>query len=267
MWNRSAVVRVLGTEDNAPLLVWLYARRELLCIQRLEVAGPQVCETKKELENPEITLYRMRQCLLPASAGGWHVFTATDFCLYQLVAAGRDDDYAKMLPLLEQHPLWAPLSFVPNLDKEAVAGIVSEIIDPRWYVTVQRPDRLSRFRRFLGLEAVNSNAHDKPVERAMTQAVRKLRAALLQRCWRTVTPTPTELMMPRNFLWRIYQDAGGGERGIIRATQYFAYFLFHVWRNAISTTSDGLFDPAAIFKSPSEVAAFKQHMKMVTKPV
>lgn len=266
MWNSSAVVRVVGTEENAPLLVWLYARRELLHITRLDVGGPQVCETKSELHDPEVTLYRMRQCLLPAAAGGWHRFNATDFCTYQLTVASAGRDHAKMLLLLEQHPLWTPLSFVPDLCKETVAEIIGMVIDPRWYVTVKRPDRLSRFRRFLGLEDVNSNSGRTPAER-MARMARKSRAALLLRCWQAATPSPIEMEMPRNFLWRVYRDAGGGERGCTRATQYFAYFLFHVWRNAVSPTADGLFDPSAIFKSPAEVAAFALHLRTSSKPV
>lgn len=66
-------VRLLGTPQNAPLIVELYQK---YCSPRrpgiLEVASPLLCESEPERHNPEVALYRMRQCLLPPSLGGWH---------------------------------------------------------------------------------------------------------------------------------------------------------------------------------------------------
>ena len=80
-------VRVLGTQTNAPLIVDLYQK----CCSprrsgRLEVASPLVCESDHERKTPNIALYRMRQCALSPSLGGWHRVDERDYPGYAIAA-------------------------------------------------------------------------------------------------------------------------------------------------------------------------------------
>ncbi len=254
MWDRDVVsVQVLGTRANAGLLVRLYEHRKELRVGRFEVAGPQVCETQQELSDPEITLFRMRQCLLPAGLGGWHAFSEADYVSYQLAHALRATEPTPRGPasLLRSHPVWRPLSFIPGLDVACCAALVGGLLDPRWFVSPHKPDSIARFRRYLGLDpesAVSNNSEN----------TRTARYILVRSCWKTQPPDRVAIERPENFLWRVHREAG--DRGDLRASQYFAFFLFHVWRNALSTVNDGLLDLDVIFKSPAEIAAFKQHL-------
>lgn len=251
MWQRSVVpVRVLGTRPNARLLVRLYEARKQLRIGRFEVAGPQVCETRRELLNPEITLYRMRQCLMPASLGGWHAFDEVDLTSYRLAAASFTSPIVTatevVLQLLQQHPLWRPLSFIPTLNAGSCALLVASIVDPRWFIAARKPNSVARLRRFLGLHpGVTINTSD-PYS---------LRRQLVQACWRNQQPDSVDIERPENFLWRVDREAGE-----LRASQYFVFYLFHVWRNALASARGGLLDMESLFKTPSEAAAFRQHL-------
>lgn len=259
MWDGGVVsVQVLGTRANAGLLVYLYEHRKELQIGRFEVAGPQVCETRQELIDPEITLFRMRQCLLPASLGGWHTFSEIDYVSYQLASlllpgGGLPPSTEDVMQLLQRHPVWRSLSFAAGLDVGSCAALIGGLCDPRWFVAPHKPNSASRFRRYLGLEPavvarVNNNESDPQVARYR----------LVLSAWKTRQPDNVAIERPENFLWRVWRESG--ERGDLRASQYFAFYLFHVWRNALSTTSDGLLDLDAIFKSQAEIASFKQYL-------
>lgn len=250
MWQRSVVpVRVLGTRPNAGLLVRLYEMRQQLRIGRFEVAGPQVCETRRELSDPEITLYRMRQCLMPASLGGWHAFDEVDYTSYRLVDATHTSPTvtasAATVELLQSHPLWRSLSFIPTLNAGACSLLVASIVDPRWFIDSRKPNSVAKLRRFLGLYpggmvAVTGNS---------------VRRRIVPACWRNQQPSDVDTERPENFLWRVDREAGE-----LRASQYFVFYLFHVWRNALASTRGGLLDMDSLFKTPSEVAAFRRHL-------
>jgi len=244
-------VRILGTPENAAMLLDVVERREALSLPQYQIAGPQVCRTRRELRDPEITLYRMRQCMLPASLGGWHIVTQQDYVTYRLHRALGDTSAERRASLLVLHPIWHPLQFVAGINPDAVAKLIGELLDPRWFVRPESPDSLSRLRRFLGLqpdvaERVSSNAADAALQRYR----------LVLSCWQQQTPEDIET--PGNFLWRVRRTAG--LHGDLRASQFFVLFLFHVWRNAVVQVSDGLFNPSVIFKRPDEMAAFRQHL-------
>ena len=247
-------VRVLGVRGNAFLI------RELLkqpYIQ-LEIGGPQISEAPPHLCDPAVVLHSMRRCRLSPGMGGWHQATADDrttYCLMAYLYEHAWDELAQAM--LHNHPAWRALGFIPHLNKHAVADLLNEIIDPRWYVDPAAPHRTARLTAYLGLTpAIMGAVWD---ERRYGQHGQRCR--MVWDCWDVGDPGDTTV--PGAFLWRIF-EARKGMYGALRASQKFVIFLRHTWLQALArpTRYSGqgeLFIPDMLFKTPVEVQAFKSY--------
>lgn len=259
----SLQVRVIGAQFNAPLIVELYQR---YCSPRmggkLEVASPNICQTPKELHDPITALYRMRQCNLPPSLGGWHKVTELDYPAYAIAAQflkdGRFTEHIRRL--LITHPVYPDLTFIPTLDLAATAELLATVIDPRWFIDTRNPYRLSRLKTFLGL----SPRHVTDVAEGKGKGRCACRCRLVLNAWGGMQPTPSasEIERPENFLWRRYRSAGGGIKGILRASQAFTAYFARAWQHRLVAKSpqrQELFTPQEMLQG-CEVEAYRQHL-------
>lgn len=250
----SLYVRVLGMAQNAQLLVGLCPLASSEKLGRLEIAGPTVCETEEERRDPAMSLFRMRQCLLGPSLGGWHVATLGDYAAYKLVdrwAAGNVGSDA--LPLVYQHPAWQDLSFICGIDPLLCGTVLATLIDPRWYVDPAHPERLARAEQFMGLGS-----------RTFAEMQREhagkhhLRCQAVLDAWRSVPPRVADQERPGYFLWRLAE--GGRE---LQASRAFLYFLIRSWNQRLCDLSPGkykqeVFVPDHHFE-PWESQAYRLH--------
>lgn len=236
------IVRILGVPQNAALIAALYTRRSDLHLQRIELAGPQVCDSSAELLHPDTALFRMRQCLLTASQGGWHVMTDRDYPAYSHAASWRLEDLPVHVgrPHYPHHMLKPALDFIPGIDISATCGLLAEWLDPRWHVDPQAIERGGRLRSFLGLLPNRSGAAAE-------------RAKMLRAMW-WKEPAPEDTSHPGLFVWRTYHKSG-----FLKADQRLATYLRHTWMDALSP-GHGFFDPRVFFVTPDEIAAYNTHM-------
>lgn len=255
-------IRILGTPSNAILITSVWP----LCQAggRLQVASPAICENSAERADPEIALYRMRQVCLAPSLGGWHDFLRHDYSSYALVARVRLDHGISqhVREILHHHPVWPCLQFVQGLAEDWAAWVLCFVVDPRWFVNPEFPDRVGRLQSFLRLRP--------SVQRSVSKEGLTLKGPVPARCravlgaWKGKMPRGTQWKDPRNFLWRIWRSAGKGVRGDLAASQKFIVFLRHTWLDALynGTTSSGrepLFLPDMLFKTAYEIEAFERH--------
>lgn len=256
-------IRILGTPSNALLAasIWPLCRSGGL----LQVGSPAICENKDERNDPEIALFRSRQICLPPSLGGWHDFTLLDYPAYALVARIFKDNQVcpPALEILHHHPAWPALKFIPALSEYWAAWVLCFVIDPRWYINPQFPDRIGRLRSFMGLRPSTQRLMLKPGYSADTPAT--IRCQAVMNAWKNSQPRGTMWQEPGNFLWRIWRNSGGGPRGDLRASQKFLTFLRYTWLDALprGTTSGGsdpLFLPDMLFCGSREIEAFNRHM-------
>lgn len=257
-------IRILGTPSNATLIISVWP----LCQAdgKLQVASPAICENSAERADPEIALYRMRQVCLPPSLGGWHDFARHDYSSYALVARIRADNGVSQhaREILHHHPVWPCLQFVQGLAERWTAWVLCFVVDPRWFVDLEFPDRVGRLQSFLGLRW--------SVQQLASEKGRMVDRPVLVRCkavlsaWKGRMPQGSQWKDPRNFLWRIWRSAGKGVRGDLVASQKFIVFLRYTWLDALynDTTSSGrepLFLPDMLFKTPCEIEAFERHIQ------
>lgn len=256
-------LRILGTAANAGLILQAYA----LARRRngtLELAGPMLCSSPQDLADPPQVLYGMRACVLPSSLGGWHKATAADQATYRLIHRlhGPTDETPSCESLLLEHPVWRELSFIPTLsqlpNRAALVRLLAEIVDPRWYIDPEHPNRISRLTAYLGLTPANQQR----VEQAPREPPARVRRCALA-CAAWWTDAAQDRADPRNFLWRVYHSAGGGTIGRLRASQKFIVFLRYVWMQSLAKAAHSrcidLFEPDMLFKHDDELAAYRTH--------
>ena len=262
-------VRVLGIPQNAELITALYLRRSKNEISSVEVAGPNICETPEELEDPESILYRMRATALASSCGGWRTVVDSDYLTYALIArlnrTGNDFD-SVAATYFHAHPVYRALSYIPSMSWEHAAQVMKTIVDPRWYVDRRAPERQGKLELYMGLTpAVQKRVSD--ANKLLVKS-RDLRCAAVLEAWKSHHPGAVDLTDPRNFLYRIYKASGEGVKGDLRASQAFLRYLRYNWLDAADRrkgAKDGLFAPELFFKTPAERETYERFMNDVTQ--
>lgn len=261
--------RLLGVQQNAELLCALYLRRYKGEIRSLEVAGPNILDSQYELGSPELVIQRMRMTAVSSAAGGWHQLNMHDYPTYAMLARMLRTNYEydeTTQHYFQMHPAYKALLFIPALDVTATAKTLIYIIDPRWYIDRRRPERIKKLELFLGLTpAVQTKVSN---NKKLLTKNREFRCASVLRSWKTQAFKDVDLENPANFLYRIYQAAGGGAKGDLRASQAFIRYVNDNWLAGLENRKgvrDGLFAPNLFFKTPAEIKTYEHHMKPFSK--
>lgn len=261
-------VRVLGVPQNAELITALYLRRNKNEVISVEVAGPNICESPEELDDPETVLYRMRSTALASACGGWHPVGEADYLTYALIGRLRrtgDTFDSVAATYFSAHPVYRALSYIPTLSGAHAAQVMKTIVDPRWYVDRRAPERQGKLELYMGLTpATQKQVSD---ETKLLVKPRELRCSSVLEAWKTHHPGAVDLTDPRNFLYRIHKAAGSGIKGDLRASQAFLRYLRYNWLAAADKrkgAKDGLFAPELFFKTPGERETYERYMNDIT---
>lgn len=258
------VVRVIGMAQNAELISALYLKRNNKELRSVEIAGPNILHEAAELHEPSIVLSRMRSVDIAAAAGGWHTLSLHDYPTYAMLARMLRnqfifDDAAETY--FHIHPARKALLFIPTVAEPDAAKLLTTIIDPRWYVDRRSPDRAAKLELYLGLTPQTQARVSQPA--CLVTKAREFRCQTVLSTWKTQPPEAVDAQAPANFLYRVYNAAGGGAKGDLRASQAFIRYLRYNWLAALETRAgvkDGLFVPNMFFKTPAECAAYDEHM-------
>lgn len=253
--------RVLGTQQNAQLITLLH--QQARAGDTLEVASPLLCEAHHASVRPERVLQQMRLCQSPASRGGWHLLTALDAPAYSLVYQLQQDAHFsdRVGDCLRTHAAWRPLSFIERVQPAQVAWLLSFIVDPRWFIDQQHPQRAAKLRAYLGLTPATLRlalTRDISADSCLPPVVGRCRA-VIGTWWQSQRPRGSELDLPGNFLWRVYTHADDHFKGVLRACQHLVNYLRNAWLALLAKRSE-LFMPECFFKTNAEVEAYQAHM-------
>jgi len=263
-----ASARVLGCRENAPLIVFLYQMRARGRLASVQVASPLVGRITSERENPAWLLNRMRTFRQRQSLGGWHEVGEVEILSYILATLFQKGEHHHTLELLCVHPAWSALEFIPHLDAFKAAELLSLILDPRWYIDPEKPNRSGKLHRHLGLYPAAITAIRRG--RVTTDPVRRCKLAL--ECWKTAEG-PGEAAAdgtPGYFLWRRWSARyDNSEIADLRTTQALMTYIRLNWLDGLYRAraigagklivGDGLFVPEYFFQDKAEVDAFYAH--------
>jgi hypothetical protein len=255
-------VRVLGTPENAGLIVELYAARGLrgaAAVSQVQVGGPKACSPGCLSLRPEVVLDRMRFGNVPGSLGGWHALGPTDYISYLLVHLLRAPvavDWGEVDSLLAGHPAWPAVSFL-HLREPRMAALLSQIVDPRWHLDPCHPERGNGLFRFLGLT-------DIPLRAALIGKTcgnaRACRAELVLGCLRCQYTTPSQ-SWPRPSDEE-HSSATSAEtlQAMQRSCRKMMAFVRDVWRHHADPCQRELFVPEHFFPESGLAQAYRKHV-------
>ena len=280
-WVHAApVVQILGTVDNAPLIDALYrARHTQGTPGRIQVGSPWPYDL--DAERPDALTIFSRMSLLDRlrpSQGGWHDLTRHDYVSYALCrtvfeARGRCTGVAEKF--LKAHPAWPALSFLPTLDQPRSALLLSLMVDPRWYIDPENPDRSARLKSYFGLGSGKGDASPIRLMEAILEkrkpegplATKMAKIQTVLDTWAGMDRDPDPYLIgdePRNFLWRIALEAPNRAVGLVRACHVFLRFVAETWTQAVSDGHPDLFVPAYFFHDPAVAAEWVNHLGSYT---
>lgn len=218
-------VRAIGNAANGEILMSVYSAR-----RREDVAVPEVCSPLAASSgNPDSVLLAARRWAEPPCRGGFHEFTSLDYPSYLIAAAvSRGRPMEESLSALKLHPAWGAWSVIPHLHPPAVCRLVADVIDPRFFIDLHNPDRLSKLDSFLGLEPDSARGGSTP-------DARRRRFLNVTDCWKHADPGAKGCAAerPDQFVWRAYYEAGGGWKGALSAGRRLIRFMRHTWLDAL----------------------------------
>lgn len=252
-------VRVVGSPQNAKLILRLYELKLRDQLASVEVCSPLVCSTSQDRADPEKTLFNMRRWTAPGTMGGWHEVTRSDYTAYAMSFMHQQGaDPQKMIEFLISHPAYPALSFM-YADHLALARLLATIIDPRWYVDPSAPDRPGKLYSFLGLDPATQRS-----EGSGRHAYLFRRNRLVQDVWDI---PGADLSKPKTFVQRYrstVETKGEPWRGDLRTSQRMVSFVRQVMMDSLypmpNAWGEPLFVPGHFFKQGSEEFAYTHHM-------
>ena len=277
LWPYAEKLRILGLPQNAGLIVEL-CQALGSDISKLELGTPAFCRTLQLTDPADILRGMSRIDGLPPSLGGWHRATHHDLAANRLIQAVGDKDLPRS-GLLEQHPAFTAISFIPNYSRMDAEHLLASIGDPRWFVDLAHPERTAKLRSWLGLhaEVITSLWNCDP------EGLEKYRP-VIYKAWSLLdtwtgaareVPSYPELDQPGHFVWRRFCEFPREPiRGALRASAYFLSFVCEVWLDALSPQE--LFVPKYFFtragvntaivdQDGSVAVAFRDHCQQQTR--
>lgn len=252
--QEASTIRILGSPRNVSLIVSLYhVQQQDRLPFRLQLGSPWLVRPENgDLSDVHI-LQRMGEAThYSPSVGGWRTFTERDYPMYALakeIFDSRGRCTTKATKFLEAHPAWPALSFIETVDKTRAALLLAMILDPRWHMDPNNPDRAARLKSFCGLGRASGLSATKVVNLVLggwTEGVvtkHQSQVAMAQMVIDTWAGEDRDWCLadclgPRLFLQRIALRSRRGPddlaHGVLRASHVFLRYLRDTWLDAMT---------------------------------
>jgi hypothetical protein len=253
-------IRVVGSPQNAKLILRLYELKLRDELASVEVCSPLVCSTAQDRADPEKVLFNMRRWSAPSTMGGWHEVTRSDYVAYAMsMLYQQNAEPHRLIEFLREHPAYPGLSFL-YADHLALARLVSIIIDPRWYIDSSFPDRPGKLYAFLGLDPATQKS-----DGTGRHAYLFRRNRLTQDVWDV---PGADMKKPGAFVQRFRAMTDMAKEpwwGDLRTSQRLVSFVRGVMMDALypmpNVWGESLFVPEHFFKQEGEQFAYRHHVR------
>lgn len=252
--KRGASVRVIGSADNADVILDLWRRRVRGNLKTVQLCSPAVADPVSVLDDPVTALYSMRAYGNVPSLGGWRDVEAADLATFRIAASGSFDR-----GLLAAHPVTRHMTFVSGLDETALFDLIAAVIDPRWHVDPADPDSQKRLMKFLGLSHdvyARLQTHQLPCSEAERLGGRVRDAWISGRGMNANAPGAFVVRAGASLIKPALRD--------LFSSMEFVKFFRSVWLDCLDGTHKGrLFCPQHYFTDRAVLEAYQKHSGLV----
>lgn len=150
--RRPGFYRIVAVPDNYRLITEVYSSLVGKGTKsRLLVGSPLICRQRKQ------TADQVLNCLAvldvhDSVSNTWHVMNSNLYNNYLLLRTYLEEGVSDLTRTIYKHHCLKPtFDFMGVHDLEQVLATIALIVEPRWYINVARPYRLSGFERYFGL--------------------------------------------------------------------------------------------------------------------
>lgn len=249
-YDRHPYVRVAGNHRNASLLLHLHSLRQRDEIDRLEVCSPNLGGNRAQQADMLQSLQILaEQFGLSSSLGGWREFSNSDNCVFSLIRLrdGGQSASSSIIGFLRAHVVWPFWSFMSGADPYALAGILAEVVDPRFFCDSHSPESMhTRLEKYLGYSPTSG-----PRQGLLRKAV-GLSASIEDKA--------RVAELPGGFIARKFFDGG-----LHAATRLAIAYLGETWRASLHRDWQRLFVARYFFEGDAAAqGGFQAHMRLIS---
>lgn len=262
-------VYIVGFPENAALVLHLYERYSNTSVSVFLGTPMPFLHINSAADSILDNIDLLKS--LPPSLGGWHKCTELDYYTARMQCALMDLAPVEWtVDLWRQHPLSKKLNFVYGLDIYVTSKLICLIGDPRWFIDVDKPNKIRKLLAYLGLKYDNlEKIHDKTCDEVVSYS------KSANRCWIAVNSWTGGLWYddapasePSCFLWAKAKKEQNELLGVHKATKLFVSFLVDIWLDEASNFE--MFVPKYFFeKCYSETVdvdktmqSFEKHLQL-----
>lgn len=248
-------LKITGDLYNTPLIVKL-ARK-----WPVEVVTPLVCDKRIDRLDPVATISAMMGFSAAPSQGGFHLLTPKEQKIYQLSSAYvnklSDSTLIECVQELESAmPLMRRcLAFIPeHTDKQWFFRylLIGIIRDPRWFINIEKPDRLNRLFNYLQLKPKCMRSFIHPDRYKISMYVN-----LVVNSWYAPNCKFNSIV---RFPFNILAKYKNFEYGLLRASQAFISYIRSVWLAELYGSASDLFSSLSSVLSAVELRGLSNHL-------
>jgi hypothetical protein len=225
--------RVLGLPENYQLITTAYSRFLFKNAPvKLFVGSPLLC--KYAACDPVSLLSRLATISAHDNATNmWHELRTEEYSTYVLLRQYLSEGVSESVcNLYRQHAISRVFRFLELDDLPLVLQVISQVVDPRWFVNVKNPTRTSRLENHFGLKLKHST------DKRITD--RQDRASLLVSLVSNLDAS--------HWIWKEITVCSDPEKATMKACKLLLSFVFRNWLSLL--TAQPHFNPILFFKDP-----------------
>ena len=151
----TANYRVLGVPDNYDLITSVYP-----CLQQqdsdstLLVGSPSICKNYQDLSAEDVLICMTSLNVHDNLSHRWHFMSGKVFNTYLLLKFFREEHSSDVVSLIfNQHCLRKYFEFLGADSSLTAVEVISEVVDPRWFINLEKLFKLSKIESYFGLKS------------------------------------------------------------------------------------------------------------------
>ena len=249
--RRPGLYRIMAIANNYRLITEVYSSLvDKGTKSSLLVGSPLICRQRKQTADQILNCFVVLD-VHDSVSNTWHVMDSNLYNNYLLLRTYLEEGVSDLTRTIYKHHCLKPaFDFMGIHDLEPVLATIALIVEPRWYVNIARPYRLSSFERYFGLlpkqfnrfwECSNVLSDDNKFQR--TACLAKL----------------VHAMDRNNFVLQDLETGPDGPSTTLKACRRVLSFVVRNWLSSLTFST--YFDPALFFKQTDARNAYLRRFR------